>query len=102
MNKWQVTASTTLPTDIDYSKYKTCEIEYEKSDANHALYVNFNVLLDGEEKVISVYDESEAGKFIVPLKDLHTGTVEASDFELLTKEDGFAGSVEIKMVTFKA
>ncbi len=102
MSKWQVTASTTLPTDIDYSKYKTCEIEYEKSDADHTLYVNFNAMLNGEKKVISVYEESEAGKFIVPLKELHTGTVEASDFGLLTSDEGFAGSVEIKKVTFKA
>lgn len=100
MTKWQTTAQVELPSDIDFSQYKECEIEYEKSDAEHAVYVDFTAKVDGEDTKVSAYNESEPGKFTIDLAKYQTGTVTAPKFGVLTSVDGFAGTVTVKKVTF--
>ena len=107
MNKWAPTAQVSLPADIDFSKYKSCEIEYTVDDVGSTgvgLYVVVGAKdSSNQDKNIPNYDENRAsGKFVITLTDtLKTLTGFTNPYiKIQTGTAGFKGSVTITKVTF--
>ena len=98
MGQWAPTAVVNLPSDIDFSKYTTCRIEFETSDKDFTFHgmVNAGNVEDPQ------YDMSEPGLIEVTLDKVKTAEVSNPFVKLNTGEKGFTGSVKITKVTFLA
>ena len=98
MGQWAPTAVVNLPSDIDFSKYTTCRIEFETSDKDFTFHgmVNAGNVEDPQ------YDMSGPGLIEVTLDKVKTAEVSNPFVKLNTGEKGFTGSVKITKVTFLA
>ena len=107
MAQWAPTAQVSLPADIDFSKYKSCEIEYTVDDVG-STGVGLQAIVGAKDntnadKSIPNYTEDRAsGKFVINLTDtLKTLTGFTNPYiKLQTATAGFKGSVTITKVTF--
>ena len=107
MAQYAPTAQVSLPADIDFSKYKSCEIEYTVDDVG-STGVGLQAIVGAKDntnadKSIPNYTENRAsGKFVINLTDtLKTLTGFTNPYiKLQTDTAGFKGSVTITKVTF--
>lgn len=102
VTQWGQTAKVDLPSDIDFSKYKTCEIEFD--DNNNAMKFQGIVVatIGGAEKADPMYNEEASGdKIIVNLSNVKAeGAVTNPYVKLQTADPGFIGTVKITKITF--
>lgn len=104
MAQYAPTAQVNLPSDIVFSKYKTCEIEYEVNDSTGVALQAIVGAKNASNTDVSDpnYSESrDTGKFVITLNKLLTlENFTAPYLKLQTANAGFTGSVKIKKITF--
>ena len=100
MGIWQPTAKVMLPSDIDFSQYSKCQIEFTASD----LDFNFNGIVghkvNGKEVTDPKYVVTSKGYFEVPLSNVKKEKGTEPFVVINTGKEGYTGSVTITKITF--
>lgn len=100
MGIWQPTAKVMLPSDIDFSQYSKCQIEFTASD----LDFNFNGIVghkvNDKEVTDPKYVVTSKGYFEVPLSNVKKEKGTEPFVVINTGKEGYTGSVTITKITF--
>ena len=70
MNQWAATAKVNLPADIDFSKYKTCRIDFTASDLSFEFHGILGHKVNGAEVTDPQYGTVSKGMFQITLNNV--------------------------------
>ena len=98
MSQWAPTAKVNLPADIDFSKYKTCRIDFTASDLSFEFHGIVGHKVNGKEVTDPQYGVVSKGMFQITLNNVlkENGT---DPFVVINAgKAGYAGKVKILRV----
>lgn len=100
LGQYAPTARVDLPADFDFSKYKSCKIEFEASDMDFEFHGIVSNTVDGQKVEDPKYGVNEPGVFVIDLNKVKTGAASNPYVVINAGQKGYAGSVKITKVTF--
>ena len=100
MAQWAPTAKVMLPSDIDFSKYSKCQIEFTASDPTFEFHGIVGHKVNGADVTDPKYGVTSEGYFEVPLSNVQKEKGTEPFVVINAGKAGYAGSVTITKITF--
>ena len=98
MSQWAPTAKVNLPADIDFSKYKTCRIDFTASDLSFEFHGIVGHKVNGKEVTDPQYGAVSKGMFQITLNNVLKENGTDPFVVINTGKGGYAGKVKILRV----
>lgn len=100
MAQWAPTAKVMLPSDIDFSKYSKCQIEFTASDPTFEFHGIVGHKVNGADVTDPKYGVTSEGYFEVPLSNVQKEKGTEPFVVINAGKAGYTGSVTITKITF--